>query len=126
MESVIVASIPSSLPPHGLWLMFSPRALFHDRAGWPTLRRHRPSDVRIMNLLDKLRTQGAAICFYQLHAVAGSPSWMDIPPLITVEVVNPSYSGRRFLPSWLGYRPNEALENSSIVYVYLPAKKEES
>jgi len=121
-----VASIPSNLPPRGVWFRFSPRALFNDRPGWPTLRRHLPVDVRIMNTLNRLRINGATICFYQLHEIQKTSSWLQlrIPALLIVEAFDPSYDGERFLPSWLGYTPDLTLQNSSIIYVYSASRGE--
>jgi len=124
-ENVIVASIPSNLPPRGVWFRFSSRARFYDKPGWPVFRRYFPSDKRIMDTLCLLRKYGATICFYQLHhAPPESPKWIHSPALIIVEAVDPSYKGKRFIPSWFESRYDPTMKNASIIYVHAPFGRE--
>lgn len=109
------------LPKRGLWFKFSWRAAFHDKPGFPQLRRYQPVDKRILEMVRHYETlPGAFVCFYKLLPSHQLRSREAEIPTYCVEVRPLNYTGR-FLPSWMGYTKeiqDRTMEGASIIYVY--------
>lgn len=102
------------------WFRFSKRARFHDRPGFPVLRRWFPVDMRILELAKREEDAGAILVLYS-HTWEPSPFDSSAVPylnhhlLIRRDIRIPS-----FLPSWFGSddeHRQRTHQKSSVLYV---------
>ena len=113
-----------SLPTVATWFRFTYRARFHDRPGFPTLKRYYPVDLRIMaKVRNAAGTSAAIVTFYSLPALPDpfDSSQRDAipPPMLCVEIRRRD-TVARFIPSWFGHRVEDRaqrLERASIVHI---------
>lgn len=111
------------LPTKCLWLLFSRRARFHDKPGFPELRRWFAVDQRILTMARKAMDAGAVVTFYT-HTVRPDTFDKGSEPFVQrfVEIRRPdtNIGHDRFLPSWLGTYPDtrkKRLHTASILFI---------
>lgn len=110
------------IPQKAAWFLFTSRARFHDRPGFPALRRWHPVDMRI---LERARSalDAAVVTFYQ-SVSESDPFDSSAKPYtyFSVEIRAPdkNLGDDKFLPSWFGrYQEGRELQyrKASILYI---------